>query len=86
MSVGDLTLADIIQYIVVIVLGAAGGTGIAAIQVGKFLGLRVIASASSEDKRHAALAAGADLAVDPRRIGQEQHRIAARLERDSLVL
>ena len=40
-----------------LVLGAAGGTGIAAIQVGKHLGLRIIASASSEQKRQAALAA-----------------------------
>ena len=46
-----------------LVLGAAGGTGFAAIQVGKYLGLRVIASASSEDKRAAALAGGADAVV-----------------------
>ena len=46
-----------------LVLGAAGGTGFAAIQVGKYLGLRVIASASSEAKRAAALAGGADVAV-----------------------
>jgi NADPH:quinone reductase len=47
-----------------LVLGAAGGTGFAAIQVGKYLGLRVIASASSADKRAAALAGGADAAVE----------------------
>jgi NADPH2:quinone reductase len=47
-----------------LVLGAAGGTGIAAIQVGKHLGLRVIASASSEEKRQAARAAGSDIAVE----------------------
>lgn len=47
-----------------LVLGAAGGTGIAAIQIGKYLGLRVIASASSEPKRAATLAAGADAAVE----------------------
>ena len=47
-----------------LVLGAAGGTGFAAIQVGKHLGLRVIASASSADKRAAALAGGADAAVE----------------------
>ena len=46
-----------------LVLGAAGGTGFAAIQVGKYLGLRVIASASSEDKRAAALAGGAAAVV-----------------------
>lgn len=46
-----------------LVLGAAGGTGFAAIQIGKYLGLRVIASASSEEKRQAALAGGADAVV-----------------------
>lgn len=46
-----------------LVLGAAGGTGYAAIQIGKHLGLKVIASASSDDKRAAALAGGADAVV-----------------------
>jgi NADPH2:quinone reductase len=46
-----------------LVLGAAGGTGFAAIQLGKYLGLRVIASASSNEKRAAALAGGADAVV-----------------------
>ncbi len=46
-----------------LVLGAAGGTGYAAVEVGKYLGLRVIASASSEEKRTAALAGGADALV-----------------------
>lgn len=47
-----------------LVLGAAGGTGSAAIEVGKILGARVIAAASSDEKRQAAIAAGADEAVD----------------------
>ena len=47
-----------------LVLGAAGGTGFAAIQTGKYLGLRVIASASSPEKRAAALAGGADAVVE----------------------
>ncbi|MCB2064454.1 MAG: NADPH:quinone oxidoreductase family protein [Novosphingobium sp.] len=47
-----------------LVLGAAGGTGIAAIQIGKNLGLHIIASASSEEKRRAVLAAGADVAIE----------------------
>jgi NADPH2:quinone reductase len=47
-----------------LVLGAAGGTGTAAIQVGKILGARVIAAASTGAKRDAARAAGADEAVD----------------------
>lgn len=49
-----------------LVLGAAGATGIAAIQIGKSLGARVIASASSEDKRQLCLKAGADAVVDTR--------------------
>lgn len=47
-----------------LVLGAAGGTGFAAVQVGKHLGLRVIASASSEAKRALAIAGGADTVVE----------------------
>ena len=46
-----------------LVLGAGGATGHAAVQIGKYLGARVIASASSFAKREAALAAGADIAV-----------------------
>ncbi len=49
-----------------LVLGAGGATGYAAIQIGKHLGARVIASASSPDKRALALAGGADVAVDAR--------------------
>jgi NADPH2:quinone reductase len=46
-----------------LVTGAAGGVGTAAVQVGKALGARVIAVASSEDKRAFALAQGADVAL-----------------------
>lgn len=46
-----------------LVLGAAGGTGFAAVQVGKHLGMKVIASASSAEKREVALAGGADVVV-----------------------
>lgn len=49
-----------------LVLGAAGATGIAATQVGKALGARVIASASTEEKRQLCLKAGADAAIDTR--------------------
>lgn len=48
----------------VLVLGAGGGVGLAAVQVATALGARVLAVASSEEKRRAALAAGADSAVD----------------------
>lgn len=47
-----------------LVLGAAGGTGFAAVQIGKQLGLKVIASASSPAKRAVALAGGADVVVE----------------------
>ena len=46
-----------------LVLGAAGGTGYAAVEVGKHLGLKVIASASSPEKQAAARAGGADAVV-----------------------
>lgn len=47
-----------------LVLGAAGGVGTAAIQLAKAMGAVVIAAASTEDKRNAVLALGADHAVD----------------------
>ncbi len=48
----------------VLVLGAAGGVGSAAITVAKAMGARVIAAASSVQKRQAALEFGADACVD----------------------
>jgi NADPH2:quinone reductase len=48
----------------VLVLGAGGGIGLAAVDVARSLGARVIAAASSEAKRAAAISAGADVAVD----------------------
>lgn len=50
----------------VLVLGAGGATGYAAIQVARHLGARVIGSASSEAKRALALAGGADAVVEAR--------------------
>jgi NADPH:quinone reductase len=47
-----------------LVHGAGGGAGSAAVQVGKALGARVLAVASDADKRAAALQAGADAAID----------------------
>jgi len=46
------------------VLGAAGGTGLAAVELGKILGARVIACASSDDKLAFARERGADGAVN----------------------
>jgi NADPH2:quinone reductase len=48
----------------VLVHGAAGGIGIAAIQLAKLFGARVIATASSGPKRAACLEEGADHAID----------------------
>lgn len=47
-----------------LVHAAAGGVGLAAVQIGKALGARVIATAGSAEKLHIALEAGADIAVD----------------------
>jgi NADPH:quinone reductase len=48
----------------VLVHGAAGGIGIAAIQLAKLFGAKVIATASTETKRAACLEEGADHAID----------------------
>lgn len=47
-----------------LVLGAGGGVGLAAVEIGKLMGLRVIAAASTQDKRDAARAHGADEVID----------------------
>src|SRR5579871_985494 len=47
-----------------LVLGAAGGVGLAAVQIGKRMGARVIAAASTQEKLETCKAAGADLLVD----------------------
>jgi len=50
----------------VLIHGAAGGIGIAAIQVAKLYGARVIATASTDEKRAACREEGADYAIDYR--------------------
>ena len=47
-----------------LVLGAAGGVGLAAIEIGKALGARVIAAASSDEKLAVCRAHGADATVN----------------------
>lgn len=47
-----------------LVLGAGGGVGLAAVDIGRALGLQVIGAASSPEKRAAAMAAGAVAAID----------------------
>jgi len=51
----------------VLVLGATGGVGAAAVQMAVRAGAHVIAAASTEDKRKMALALGASSAIDYRR-------------------
>lgn len=59
-----------------LVLGASGGVGMAAVQIGHVLGSRVIAAVSSEEKAVAARTAGADEVIrydqTPIREGIEQ--------------
>ena len=49
---------------VVLVQGAGSGIGVAAIQIAKLYGARVLATASTHDKRQRALALGADEVID----------------------
>lgn len=46
-----------------LVHGAAGGVGLAAVELGKHLGARVIATASTDEKRALATSKGADLVL-----------------------
>jgi NADPH2:quinone reductase len=48
----------------VVIHAAAGGVGVIAIQLAKMWGAKVIAVASSQEKRDLALSLGADVAVD----------------------
>ncbi|MFP3609054.1 NADPH:quinone oxidoreductase family protein [Paraburkholderia sp. SIMBA_050] len=47
-----------------LVLGAAGGVGLAAVEIGKALGARVIAAASSDEKLAVCVKHGADAAIN----------------------
>ena len=47
-----------------LVLGAAGGVGLTAVEIGKRMGARVVASARGAAKLEIAKAAGADLVID----------------------
>lgn len=55
--------ADLKAGETLLVLGAAGGVGVAAVEIGKLLGARVIAAASSDDKLAFAREHGADEAI-----------------------
>jgi NADPH2:quinone reductase len=64
----------------VLVLGAGGGVGLAAVQIAKAMGARVLAAASTEAKREAARGAGADEAI-----GTDDIKTAARAWSDGGV-
>jgi NADPH2:quinone reductase len=49
-----------------LVIGAGGGVGLAAVDVGAAMGMRVFAAASTEEKRQLARDAGAEVAFDVR--------------------
>ncbi|VWX57537.1 NADPH:quinone oxidoreductase family protein [Sphingorhabdus sp. 109] len=49
----------------VLVLGASGGVGMAAVKMAKHVGATVIGTGSSDEKRKTILAAGADHVLDP---------------------
>jgi NADPH2:quinone reductase len=58
-DVGDLQPGETL-----VVLGAAGGVGVSAIEIGKAMGARVIAAASSEDKLAVCRQVGADETIN----------------------
>src|SRR5699024_12402715 len=58
------------------VLGAAGGTGLAACELGKLMGLKVIACASSDEKLAFAKQHGAELTLN---YAKEEDRKSTRL-------
>ncbi|NOK20108.1 NADPH:quinone oxidoreductase family protein [Corallococcus carmarthensis] len=60
-----------------LVLGASGGVGLAAVQLGKALGATVIAVASTPDKLAIARAAGADQAISHADAGWKDQVVAA---------
>lgn len=56
--------ADLKEKETVLILGASGGVGMAAIDIAKAMGARVLAAASTAQKRDACLDGGADVAID----------------------
>lgn len=58
-----------------LVHGAAGGVGLTAVELGHLLGARVIATASTPEKRALAASYGADVTIDP-----QQEDLRARIK------
>ena len=61
---GLVTRGALVAGQTLLVLGAAGGVGLAAVQLGKVLGARVLAAASSAEKLEVAARHGADAVID----------------------
>ena len=57
--------ADLKSGETVLILGASGGVGMAAVQLAKYRGAKIIAIASTLEKREAVIRQGADHALDP---------------------
>jgi NADPH2:quinone reductase len=66
-----------------LVFGAAGGVGLAAVQIGGVLGARIIACASTPEKRAYTLAHGAEVAIDADPAGWRE-RLRAKLDGSAL--
>lgn len=58
------TRADLAPGQTLLVLGAAGGVGLASVQIGKALGARVLAAASTQEKLQVAARHGAEGGID----------------------
>jgi NADPH:quinone reductase-like Zn-dependent oxidoreductase len=69
-----------------LVLGAAGGVGLAAVELGKARGARVIAAVSSDEKASAARDAGADEAIiyPPGPFDKDGQKALAQLFKDAV--
>lgn len=61
---GLVNCGNVAEKETVLVLGGSGGVGVAAIDVAKAMGAKVIAAASTKKKRDACLAAGADEVIN----------------------
>jgi len=61
---GLKTRAEIAPGTTLLVLGAAGGVGLAAVQLGKVFGARVLAAASTAEKLQVAARRGADAVIN----------------------
>ena len=68
-----VTLAHAAAGETVLIHAAAGGVGTAAVQIAKLLGLRVVATASTNEKREKVIDLGAEVAV-----GYDEFEVAAR--------